>query len=69
MESTKKQQDCKKSKSVVISQGTSDLSLPFRRIRVITRDPLLPHDSRSLMREDWLRIQQKGGRTHAHVRI
>ena len=33
MESTKKLQDCKKSKSEVISQGTSDLSLPFRRIR------------------------------------
>ena len=33
MESTKKRRDCKKSKSVVISQGTSDLSLPFRRIR------------------------------------
>jgi hypothetical protein len=33
VESTKKRQDCKKSKSVVISQGTSDLSLPFRRIR------------------------------------
>ena len=33
MEPPKKRQDCKKSKSVVISQGTSDLSLPFRRIR------------------------------------
>lgn len=33
MEPAKKQQDCKKSKSVVISQGTRDLSLPFRRIR------------------------------------
>jgi hypothetical protein len=52
VESTKKRQDCKKSKSVVI-----------------TRDPLLPHDTRSLMREDWLHIQRKGGRTHAYVRI
>ena len=69
MEPPKKRQDCKKSKSVVISQGTSDLSLPFRRTGVITRDPLLPHDTRSLMREDWLRIQRKGGRTHAYVRI
>jgi len=33
VEPPKKRQDCKKSKSVVISQGTSDLSLPFRRIR------------------------------------
>ena len=33
MEPPKKRQDCKKSKSVVISQGTSYLSLPFRRIR------------------------------------
>jgi len=33
VESTKKRQDCKKSESVVISQDTSDLSLPFRRIR------------------------------------
>lgn len=36
---------------------------------MITREPLLPHESRSLMREDWLRIQRKGGRTHAYVRI
>jgi len=36
---------------------------------VIMRDLLLPDESRSLMREDWLRIQRKGGRTHAYVRI
>ena len=33
MELPKKQLDRKKSKSVVISQGTIDLSLPFRRVR------------------------------------
>ena len=33
MEPPMKQQDCKKSKSVVIIQDTSDLSLPFRRVR------------------------------------
>ena len=33
MEAPKKRRNCKESKSVVIPQGTSDLSLPFRRIR------------------------------------
>ena len=33
------------------------------------RDPLLPHDSRSLMLEDCLHILRKGGRAHAYVRI
>ena len=36
---------------------------------MITRDPLLPHDTRSLMLEDCLHILRKGGRAHAYVRI
>ncbi len=69
MESTKKRRDCKKSKSVVISQGTSDLSLHSGGSGVMTRDPLLHHELRSLMLEDCLHILRKGGRTHAYVRI
>jgi hypothetical protein len=36
---------------------------------VITRDPLLHHELRSLMLEDCLHILRKGGRAHAYIRI
>jgi len=69
VEPPKKRQDCKKSKSVVISQGASDLSLSFRRIRGDYDRAALPHDTRSLMLEDCLHILRKGGHAHAYVRI